>query len=50
VEEIITFELSRDYIDRLKEAIAAQDINFIKNSFDGIDPSDIASVLEELDT
>ena len=49
MEEIVTFELSRDYIDRLKEAIAAQDNNFIKTSFEGIDPSDIASVLEELD-
>ncbi|MBS0000010.1 MAG: magnesium transporter [Cyclobacteriaceae bacterium] len=45
----MTFELSRDYIDKLKEAIAAQDDTFIRNSFDGIDPSDIASVLEELD-
>jgi magnesium transporter len=49
VEEIITFELSRDYIDKLKDAIAAQDDKFIRNSLDGIDPSDVSSVLEELD-
>lgn len=49
MEEIITFELSRDYLDRLKDAITAQDNKFIRHSFDGIDPSDISSVLEELD-
>ena len=49
MEEIITFELSRDYIDRLKDAIDAQDDKFIRNSLDGIDPSDVSSVLEELD-
>ncbi len=49
MEEIITFELSRDYLDRLKDAIAVQDDKFIRNSLDGIDPSDISSVLEELD-
>ncbi len=49
MEEIITFELSREYIDRLKDAIAAQDEKFIRNSLDGIDPSDVSSVLEELD-
>jgi len=49
VEEIITFELTRDYLDRLKEAIGNQDEKFILNSFNGIDPSDISSVLEELD-
>jgi magnesium transporter len=49
VEEIITFELTRDYLDRLREAILNRDEKFILNSFDGIDPSDISSVLEELD-
>jgi magnesium transporter len=49
VEEIITFELTRDYLDRLKDAIVNRDEKFILNSFDGIDPSDISSVLEELD-
>ena len=49
MEEIITFELTRDYLDRLKEAIGNQDEKFILNSFNGIDPSDISSVLEELD-
>ena len=44
-----TFELSREYIDRLKEAIEAEDNQFIVKSLDGIDPRDISSVLDELD-
>lgn len=44
-----TFELSREYIDRLKEAIEAEDNQFIVNSLDGVDPRDISSVLDELD-
>lgn len=50
MEEITTFELSREYIDRLKEAIEAGDDQFIISSLDGIDPRDISSVLDELDT
>jgi len=50
LEEITTFELSREYIDRLKEAIEAGDDQFIISSLDGIDPRDISSVLDDLDT
>ncbi len=49
MEELTTFELSREYIDRLKEAIEAEDNQFIVNSLDGVDPRDISSVLDELD-
>ena len=44
-----TFELSREYIDRLSEAIEAEDNQFIVKSLDGVDPRDISSVLDELD-
>ena len=44
-----TFELSREYIDRLKEAIEAEDNQFIVSSLEGVDPADISSVLDELD-
>jgi len=50
LEEITTFELSREYIDRLKEAIEAGDDKFIISSLEGIDPRDISSVLDEFDT
>jgi len=50
LEELTTFELSREYIDRLKEAIEAGDDQFIITSLEGIDPRDISSVLDDLDT
>ena len=49
MEELTTFELSREYIDRLKEAIEAEDNQFIVSSLEGVDPRDISSVLDELD-
>jgi magnesium transporter len=49
LEELTTFELSREYIDRLKEAIGDNDNQFIISSLEGINPTDISSVLDELD-
>ena len=49
MEELTTFELSREYIDRLMEAIEAEDNQFIVSSLEGVDPRDISSVLDELD-
>jgi len=49
LEELTTFELSREYIDRLMEAIEAEDNQFIVSSLEGVDPRDISSVLDELD-
>ena len=49
MEELTIFELSREYIDRLKEAIEAEDNQFIVSSLEGVDPRDISSVLDELD-
>ena len=49
MEELTTFELSREYIDRLKEAIEAEDNQLIVSSLQGVDPRDISSVLDELD-
>ena len=49
MEELTTFELSRDYIDRLKEAIKTENNQFIISSLEGINPTDISSVLDELD-
>jgi len=49
LEELTTFELSREYIDRLKEAIEAEDNQLIVSSLQGVDPRDISSVLDELD-
>lgn len=49
MEELTTFELSREYIDRLREAIEAEDSQLIISSLEGVDPRDISSALDELD-
>jgi magnesium transporter len=45
----MTFELSRDYIDKVRLAVDNRDDAFIVNTMTGVNPSDILSVLEELD-
>lgn len=50
MEELITFELSKEYIDRLEEAIDQGDDTFIIQSLDSVNSIDISSVLNELDT
>jgi magnesium transporter len=49
LEDLTTFELSREYIDRLKDAIETEDNQFIIDSLEGVNPIDISSVLDELD-
>ena len=46
----MTFELSREYIDKVRLAVDNLDDAFIVNTMAGVNPSDILSVLEELDT
>jgi magnesium transporter len=48
VEIIKQFELSKEYLESLQIAIEAQDIDFIRESFEGVNVADIASLLEEL--
>ncbi len=50
MEEITTFELTREYIEKLRDAIINQDNLFILKSLEGVNPSDISSVLDELET
>lgn len=49
MEEITTFELTREYIEKLHEAIVNNDDSFILKSLEGVNPSDISSVLDELE-
>lgn len=44
------FELSQEYLERLQEAIENKDVDFIKNTLEGVNPADISSVLQEFDT
>ncbi|MDG1276371.1 MAG: magnesium transporter [Algoriphagus sp.] len=48
MEIIKQFELSKEYLESLQMAIEAQDIDFIRESFDGVNFADIAALLEEL--
>lgn len=48
MEIIKQFELSKQYLESLQIAIEAQDIDFIRESFEGVNVADIASLFEEL--
>lgn len=50
MNEIIAFELSKEYLDRFKIAIQETDVSFIKESLEGVNPADITSLLFELNT
>ena len=50
MDGITQFELTKEYLDRLKEAIDQQDIAFIKETLEGIKPADITDTLHELNT
>lgn len=48
MEIIKQFELSKEYLESLKQAIEAEDLNFIQESLDGVNVADIAALLDEL--
>ncbi|REG94655.1 magnesium transporter [Algoriphagus antarcticus] len=48
MEIIKQFELSKEYLESLQQAIESQDLNFIQESFDGVNVADIAALLDEL--
>jgi magnesium transporter len=48
VEIIKQFELSKQYLESLQVAIEAENFEFIRESFDGVNMADVAALLEEL--
>jgi len=48
VEIIKQFELSKEYLESLQQAIESQNLDFIQESLDGVNVADIAAVLDEL--
>ncbi len=48
MEPIKSFELSKEYLESLRDGIENQDINFIVESFEGANVADIAALLDEL--
>jgi len=48
LEPIKTFELSKEYLESLREGIELLDNEFIKQSLEGVNVADIAAILDEL--
>lgn len=48
MEIIKQFELSKEYLESLQQAIEAEDLNFIQESLEGVNVADIAALLDEL--
>ncbi|MEP1086555.1 MAG: magnesium transporter, partial [Algoriphagus sp.] len=48
MEIIKQFELSKEYLESLQQAIEAEDLSFIQETLDGVNVADIAALLDEL--
>jgi magnesium transporter len=48
VEAIKQFELSKEYLESLQLGIEQEDVDFIRESLDGVNVADIAAILDEL--
>lgn len=48
--EHLVFELSKEYLERVVQAIEQHDEDFIKSSMEGVNPADISELLDELET
>ena len=49
-QPIVTFELSREFVERLQLAVEQRDAEFITGAFVGVPPSDITEILYEFNT
>lgn len=48
MEIIKQFELSKEYLESLRQGIEAEDLEFIRESLDGVNVADVAAILDEL--
>jgi magnesium transporter len=48
VETIKQFELSKDYLESLRQGIESNELEFIHQSLDGVNVADVAAILDEL--
>lgn len=48
METIKQFELSKEYLESLRQGIEAEDLEFIRESLDGVNVADVAAILDEL--
>ena len=49
MQPIKQFELSKEYLESLRVGIEAEQVDLIRESLDGVNVADIASLLDELD-
>ena len=49
VENVVQFELSKEFLERFQEAIETRDDAFVITSLEGVIPADITALLEEFD-
>ena len=47
--QILQFELSKEFLERFRQAVEGQEDDFIQSSLDGVNPADITELLEEFD-
>ncbi|MFC4873718.1 magnesium transporter [Negadavirga shengliensis] len=48
METVKIFELSKEYLEHLRESIAEENVSFIRESMEGAKKADIAAILDEL--
>lgn len=48
--ERVPFELSKEYLDLVLQAVEHRDDAFIRETMDGVNPADISALLDEVDT
>ncbi len=48
METIKQFELSKEYLESLRQGIEAENLEFIRESLDGVNVADVAAILDEL--
>lgn len=49
MEELNSFELSKEYLEALRENIESENVAFIQESMLDINKADVAAILDELD-
>ena len=50
MEKIAQFELTREFVTKLREEVGARNAVFIKESLEGVNPADITETLEEFNS
>lgn len=48
-DERVTFELSKEYLELVEQAIAQENASFIRETMEGVNPADISQLLDEVD-